>query len=159
MNIGIRPSANFKEKETGCKSGDTCLILHFKVDEKNQTKGWKKANFPKRRESEDNGVVAVKSVSQLGSASQDALVCSRNKRVRRDPMQKVLNTIRKVRFIESTLRQASRKRKDHRWVKQKSFLVSEALRSKNRGSVPRREWTTTGMCQKKPTKKWVLPSA
>ena len=76
---------------TGCKAGDTCLFLHCKIDE-------------------DKGVVAIaKSVSQLGCVSQDsdALVFQGTKEFRGDPMQKVLNAIRKVRFTKSTLCQAS----------------------------------------------------
>ena len=76
----------------------------------NKTQGWKKATSQKRRESENSGVVArVKSVSQLGCVSQDsdALVSQGTKELRVDPMQKVLNAIRKVRFTKSTLRQAS----------------------------------------------------
>ena len=65
------------------------MFPHCKFDEE-QNERLKRGPFPKRRESEDKGVVAiVKSVSQLGCVSQDS------------------NAIRKVRFTESTLRQAS----------------------------------------------------
>ena len=54
------------------ESGDTCLFPHFKVDEQ-PNKRPKKSYFPKRRESEDKGAVAiVTSVSQLGCVSQDS---------------------------------------------------------------------------------------
>ena len=46
-----------------------------------------------------------------------------------DPMQKVLNAIRKVRFTKFT--RVSGKRKDHRWEKQKSILVSEVSTLQN----------------------------
>ena len=51
----------------------------------------------------------VKSVSQLGCVSQDsdALVSQGTKEFRGDPMQKVLNAIRRVRFTQSALRHAS----------------------------------------------------
>ena len=51
----------------------------------------------------------VKNVSQLGCVSQDldALVSQGTKEFRRDPMQKVLNAIRKVRITKSTPGQAS----------------------------------------------------
>ena len=58
--------------KTGCKSGDTCLFPHFKVDEQ-PNKRPKKSYFPKRRESEDKGAVAiVTSVSQVGRVSEDS---------------------------------------------------------------------------------------
>ena len=95
----------------------------------NKTKGWKKDHFPKSREIEDKGVVAIaKSVSQLGCVSQDsdALVSQGTKEFRGDPMQKVLNAIRKVRVTKSTMRQASiREKKGPSLGKTKSFLVSE----------------------------------
>ena len=47
-------------------NGDECLFPHYKVDEQPNKKP-KKGYFPKRRESENKGDVAiVKSVSQLG---------------------------------------------------------------------------------------------
>ena len=94
-----------------------------------------------------------------------------------DPLQIVLNACPKVRFTKSTLRQASiREKKGPSLGKTKA----KSLRSKIRGSVPRRDWTTTAMCPKQGlgscqnmyklkendrttffslTKKWVLPSA
>ena len=85
------------------------MYPHFKVDEQ-PNKRPKKGFFPKRRESEDKGAVAiVKSVSQLGCVSQDsdALDSQATKGFRRNPVQKVLKAMRKVRFTESTLRHAS----------------------------------------------------
>ena len=40
------------------------------------------------------------------------------------------------------------KRKDHRWEKQSRSSSAKSLRSKIRGSVPRRDWTTTAMYPK-----------
>ena len=90
-----------------------CSFPHYKIDEQ-QNKKLKKGHFPKRRESEDKGVVAiVKSVSKLGCVSQDsdALVSQGTKQFRGDLMQKVLKAIRKVRFTNSTLRQGSPREK------------------------------------------------
>ena len=55
----------------------------------------------------------MKIVPQLGCVSQhsDALVSQRGKQFRGNPMQKVLGSIRKVRFTQSTLRQASMREK------------------------------------------------
>ena len=69
----------------------------------------------------------VKSVSQLGCVLQvsDALASQGTKEFRGNPMEKVLNAIRSVRFIESTLRE-SRRKTDHRLKKDKSNLdISE----------------------------------
>ena len=66
------------------------MFLHYKVDEQ-PNKKLNKGHFPKRRESEDKGVVAiVKSVSQWGCVSQDtdALV-SQGRKSRGNPLQKV----------------------------------------------------------------------
>ena len=77
----------------------------------NQTNSRKKSDHsPKRRESDDkNAVAVVKVVSFLGCASQDtdALVSQRGKQPRRSAMQKVLGLIRRIRFAQSTRRQAS----------------------------------------------------
>ena len=65
-------------------------------------------------------------------------------------MQKVLNAIRKVRFTKSTLRQASILVKERIivWKNKGRCSSAKSLRSKNRGSVPRRNCTTTAMCPK-----------
>ena len=66
------------------------VFPHFKVVEQ-PNKRPKKGCFPKKRESEDKSAVAVvKSVSQLGCASQDSDAPdshSRTKEFRGDPMQ------------------------------------------------------------------------
>ena len=87
------PECQLYETKAGGKPGDTYLFPHFKVDEQPHTRP-KKGYFPKRRESEDKGAVAiVKSVSQLGCVSQDsdALASQGTKEFRRNPMHKVLN--------------------------------------------------------------------
>ena len=99
----------FSKKKIGCKSGDTCLSRHYKVDEQ-PDKRPKKGYCPERRASEDKGAVAiVKSVSQLGCVSKDsgALASQGTKEFRGNPMQKVLNAIQRVRVTQSTLRHAS----------------------------------------------------
>ena len=103
------PECQIYKTETGCKAKDKCLFQHQKVDEQ-PNKMSKRATILKKEESDDNNVVAiVKIVPQLGCVSQDsdALVSQRGKQFRENPMQKVLGSIRKVPFTESTQRQAS----------------------------------------------------
>ena len=58
------PECQFSKNETGCKAGDKCLFLHYKIDEQ-PNKHTEKSNFPQRRESDDkNAVAIVKSVLQ-----------------------------------------------------------------------------------------------
>ena len=62
------PECQFYKTKMGCKSGDTCLFRHYKIDEQ-QNKRLKQGNLTKKKkkESADKGVVAiVKSVSQWG---------------------------------------------------------------------------------------------
>ena len=84
------------------------MFPHYKVDEQPHKKP-KKSYFPKRRESDDkNAVAIVKTVSQLGCVLQDSdALVSQGRRSRGNPMQKVLEPIQRVRFTQSTLRQAS----------------------------------------------------
>ena len=98
------------ENESGCKAGEKCLFPHHKVDEQPNKKPKKGCYSPKRRESGDKNAVAIlKIVPQLGCFSQDsdALVSQRADIPGGNPMQKVLGTVRRVRFTQSTLRQAS----------------------------------------------------
>ena len=75
------------------------------------TQSRKSATIPKqRRESDDkNAVAIVRIVSQMGCVSQDSelLDSQRCKQARGNPMQKVLGPIRRIRFTQSALRQAS----------------------------------------------------
>ena len=92
------------------KAGDNCLFPHHELDEQPSKKPKKVYYSHKRRESDDkNAVAIVKIVPQLCCVSQDsdALVSQRGKQSLRNPMQKVLGSIRKVRFTQSTPRQAS----------------------------------------------------
>ena len=65
------------------------------------------------------GAVALaKTIPQEGCVSQDSEPSELPKRMKywRTPKRKVLGSIRRVRFTQSTLRQASiREKKDHRW--------------------------------------------
>ena len=100
----------------------------------------------KRTESDDkNAVAIVKTVSQLGWVSQSG------KQSRRNPMQKVLGPIRRIRFTESTLRQASIREKKGPSLGQnssQSSLSAKSLRYEIWGPVPWRDWKTTAMCPK-----------
>ncbi len=89
------PECQVCKNETGCKAGDKCLFPHHKVDEQRNKKP-KKSNIPKRRENDDkNAVAVVETAPQLGCVSQDseALVSHGGKQARRNPMQKVLESI------------------------------------------------------------------
>ena len=101
MNIGILPSVKFFKTETGCKARDKCLFPHHEVDEQPNKKPKKGYYTDKRREIEDKSAVAiVKIVPQLRCVSQDsgALVSQKGKQSQGNPMQKVLGSIRRVRF-------------------------------------------------------------
>ena len=104
------PECQCYKNESGCKAVDKCLFPHHKVDEQPNKKPKKSDPSPKRRESDDkNAVAIVKIVSQLGCVSQDSelLDSQRGKQAQRNPMQKVLGSIRRIRITQSTLRQAS----------------------------------------------------
>ena len=75
----------------------------------NQIKSQKRATSPIKRESGDkNAVAIVKSVSQVGSVSQDSdALVSQGRQSRGNLMQKVSEPIQRVRFTKSTLRHAS----------------------------------------------------
>ena len=112
MNIGIRPSANsIKVKRVGRPGISVCYRIIRLIN--NQTKAQKAASQERRESDDKNAVAIVKSVSQLGCVSQDseALVSQRGEQSRGNPMQKVLGSIRKVRFTQSALRQASMREK------------------------------------------------
>ena len=122
------PECQFCLNESGCKAEEKCLFPHYKVDEQPNKKP-KKSIFLKRRESDDKNAVAVKIVPQLGCISQDsdALVSQRGKQSRRNPMQKILGPIRRMRFTQSTLRQASfrEKKRALAWKNTSKILISE----------------------------------
>ena len=100
------PECQCYKSETGCKTGDKCLFPHHKVDEQPNKKPKKGCFSKKISESDDNN---VKIVPQLCCVSQDseALVSQSGRQSRRNPMQKVLEPIRRIRLTKSMLRQAS----------------------------------------------------
>ena len=103
------PECQCYKNETGCKAGDKCLFPHHNVDEQPNKNHPKELPFPKRRESDEkNAVAIVKSVSQLGCASQDSdALVSQGRKSQGNLMQKVLEPIQRVRFTKSSLRHAS----------------------------------------------------
>ena len=110
------PVCQFNRTETGCKARCKSLFPHHKVDEQPNKKPKKGYYSRRRRESDDkNSVASVKSVSQFGCVSQDSYaLVSQGRKSRRNPMQKVLEPIQRVRFTESTLRHASIREKKGR---------------------------------------------
>ena len=110
MNIGIFPSANSTKKTRDVKLEISVCSRIMRLTN-NQTKKPKKGYYSqKRRENDDKNAVAI-CVSQ----DSDALVSQRGKQSPGNPMQNVLGSIRKVRFIQSTLRQASIREKKGPW--------------------------------------------
>ena len=104
------PECQFYKTETGCEAGNKCFFPHHKVDEQPNKKPKNGYYSHKRKESDDrNAVAVVKIAPQLGCVSQDsdALVSQRGKQSGGNPMQKVLGSIRRKRFTQSMLRQAS----------------------------------------------------
>ena len=109
MNIGILLNLNFTKQKRAVKLRISVCSRIIRLMN-NQTKSQRKGTLHrKRRESDDNAVAIVKIVPQLGCVSQDsdALVSQRRKQPRGNPMPQVLGSIRRVRFTQSTLRQAS----------------------------------------------------
>ena len=117
------PECRFYKTETGYKAWDKCLFPHHKVHDQLNKKPQKAQT--KRKRDDKNAVAIVKNVLRL--ARLGIIGSQRGKQSRGNPMQKVLGSIRRVRFTQSTLRQASiRETKDHRLEKYKSnFLISE----------------------------------
>ena len=104
------PDCQFYKTGTGCKAGEKCLFPHHKVDEQPNKKPTKSYHSHKGRESDDkNAVATVKIVPQLGCVSQDSE--SLILKVANSPggtrCKRVLGPIRRVRFTQSTLRQAT----------------------------------------------------
>ena len=138
------PECQFHKTKTGCKSGDTCLFPHHKVDEQPKERP-KNGYFPKRRESEDKGAVAVvKSVSQLGCVLQDsdALEFSCHERVSGKPDAKRLkrNSKSSIHKVHATSREYPGQEKTIAWKNTSQTSPSaKSLRCKIRGSVPRRD--------------------
>ena len=126
------PECQFYKTKTGCKSGDTSLFPHCKVDEQ-PNKRPKKGYFPKRRESDDkNAVAVVKSVSHLGCVSQDsdAFVSQGAKSFGKPDAESLERNSKNFDSLSARyVTRVSGTRKDHRLEKYKSnILISEVLR-------------------------------
>ena len=110
VNIGILPSVNFTKHKRVAKPGISVCSRIMRLMN-NQTKRQRKATIPTKEEKATTRVLWLlcKIVPQLGCVSQDseALVSNRGKQPRGNTMQKVLGPIRRIRFTQSTLRQAS----------------------------------------------------
>ena len=112
------------------------MFPHYNVDEEPKKRP-KKGYFPKRRESEDKGAVAIpNSVSQMGCVSQDsdALASQGMKEFRGNPMQKVLNAIQRVRFgeVHATSREYPGQERTIAWKNTSQTSTSaKSLRYKN----------------------------
>ena len=110
MNIGILLHVNSTKQNRVAKLGMSVCSRIMRLTN-NQTKSRKKSyHSHKGRERDDKHAVAiVRIVPQLGCVSQDSETfdSQRGKQSRGNPIQKVLRPIRRVRFTQSSLRQAS----------------------------------------------------
>ena len=110
MNIGILRSVNFTKQKRDAKPGISVCSRIFRLM-KNQTKNQRKANIPKNEEESDGeeccGYCENCTTIGLRLARLGTIGFSKRKTVPGKPMQKVMGSIRKVRFTESTIRQAS----------------------------------------------------
>ena len=95
VSIGILPNVNVTKLNRDVKQVMTVCSRIISLTN-NRTKSSRATIHPKRRERDDkNAVAIVKSVSPRG------------KQARRNPMQKVLGPIRRIRFTQFTQRHAS----------------------------------------------------
>ena len=97
----------FYKTESGCKAGDKCLFPHWKVEEQPSKKP--KKSFQNGKSDDKGAVAIVKTVPPVGCVSRDSEPSELPKSVKYwgSKRQKVLGSIRRVRFTQSTLRQAS----------------------------------------------------
>ena len=109
VNIGIRPSGNFtKQKRVGKPGTRVCSRITRLMN--NQTKSQKRLLFPhkkRKRRQECCGYCENSTTIGLRLARLGCVGLSRRQTVPVKPMQRVLGSIRKLRFTQSTLRQAS----------------------------------------------------
>ena len=101
------PECQFYTIESRCKAGDKCLFPHYKVEEQPTKKP--KKSFQNGKSDDKGAAALVKTVPQLGWVSQDSelLELPNSVKYRRNPRRKVLGSVRRERFTQSTLRQAS----------------------------------------------------
>ena len=144
------PECQFYKTDTGCKAGVKCLFPHHKVDEQPNKMPKKGYYSHKRRESDDKNAAATAEncttiglrLARLGSTG-----FSKKKTALGTPDAKVLGTIRRIRFTQSTLRQASIREQNGLSlgnISQKSSSA-KSLRYEIWGPVPWRDWKTTAM--------------
>ena len=141
----------FYKTESGCKAGDTCLFPHHKVEEQPSKKAEK--GFQKRKSDDKGAVAIVKTVPQLGSVSQDSEPSELPKSVkyRGNPRHKVWGSIPRVRFKQSTIRQASiREKRTIAWKNTSQDSSSaRALRCEIWGHISTRDRRTRAMLRRK----------
>ena len=107
MNIGILPNVNSTKIES-CKAGDSVCSRIMRLMN-NQTESRRKATIRTKESDDKNAVAIVKNCTTIGLriARLGCVGFSKRQTVRGNPVQKGLGSIRKVRFSQSTLRQAS----------------------------------------------------
>ena len=110
MSIGILPNVNSINTNRDVRQGISDCSRIFTLTN-NQTKSRKRATIPKKEEKSDdkNAVAIVGIVSQVGGVSQDSelLDSQRDKQAWETRCKQVFGPIRRIRFTQSTLRQAS----------------------------------------------------
>ena len=151
VNIGIRPSANSIKQNRVVRRETRVCFLVTKL-RNNKTKGWKKTTSQKLEK------VKTKALWLSRKAYHNWVVYHRTRMHSFLKEQKSFGETRCrkswtqfEKFDSLSPRCAKRvfgKRKDHRWEKQSRSSSAKSLRSKIRGSVPRRDWTTTAMYPK-----------
>ena len=101
------PECRFYETESGCSVGDKWLFPHHKVDE--QPHKEPKKSYRSTKEKRRQECCGCCEKPKLGCVSQDSesLESQRGAQSQGNPMRKVLGSIRRVRFTQFTLRQAS----------------------------------------------------
>ena len=119
VNVGIRPSANSTKVKRIARL-ETGVCFHITRLMNNQIDSRRKSNTPKRRKTDDkNAADIVKSVSQLGCASQDLDSFLKVESLGETDAEK-RGTNSKGTYASLSPRYFTRvsgKRKDHRWEK------------------------------------------
>ena len=176
MNIGNLPSVNFYKTETGCKGGDKWLFPHHKVDEQPNEKPKKGHYSHTRRESDDKNAVATEKLYNNWVASRKTRIrwSQRGKQCKKSWNQLKGYNSPSLRYVK----QVFGKRKDHRWEKYKSNILSPYAMKFNDQSheetarqqrcVRRKAWNLAQNINKlkekdqvtfySPAEEWVLPA-
>ena len=137
VNIGLRPSANFKKQKAGCKSGDTCLFPHFEVDEQPDKKAEERLLPKKKRKRGQRRCGHCEKRIAIGCCvlqDSDALDSHRNERVSGRPdAKKSCTQSQRVRFTKSTLREYPGQERPIAWKNASQTSTSaKSLRHKMR---------------------------